>query len=83
MGSIDSIGRPPHFTKLGGLKAPKLIDVDAYRKRLTLRGLNRKDKALYESFKPNSLAIEDKASRTSLIQELMAEVAYRIEAYQP
>lgn len=54
-----------------------------HRMRLNFPELKRAAKELHGKFKPDKLVIEDKASGTSLIQELKAEGIYGIELYQP
>lgn len=54
-----------------------------HRMRLNFPELKRAAKELHGKFKPDKLVIEDKASGTSLIQELKAEGVYGIELYQP
>ena len=50
---------------------------------MTFPVLKRVAKELYERFKPRKVVIEDKASGTSLIQELKREGMYGVEPYQP
>jgi predicted phage terminase large subunit-like protein len=54
-----------------------------YRMRMDFPALKREAKELYERFKPRKVVIEDKASGTSLIQELKREGLYGVEPYQP
>ena len=65
-----------------GIQGGKFYLLHVYRNRLTFPALKRAAKELYERFKPRKVAIEDKASGTSLIQELKAEGLLGIEAYQ-
>jgi predicted phage terminase large subunit-like protein len=51
--------------------------------RMAFPTLKRAAKELYERFKPRKVVIEDKASGTSLIQELKREGLYGVEPYQP
>jgi predicted phage terminase large subunit-like protein len=66
-----------------GLCDGKFYLLHVYRMRLNFPGLKRAAKELYERFNPRKLVIEDKASGTSLIQELKADGIYSVELYQP
>jgi predicted phage terminase large subunit-like protein len=65
-----------------GIHDKQFYLLHVYRNRLTFPALKRAAKDLYEQFKPRKVAIEDKASGTSLIQELKTEGLFGIEAYQ-
>lgn len=54
-----------------------------YRMRLNYPALKRAAKELHERLTPDRLVIEDKASGTSLIQELKAEGICGVELYRP
>ena len=66
-----------------GVHDGKFYLLHVYRMRLNFPGLKRAAKELYERFNPRKLVIEDKASGTSLIQELKADGIYGVELYQP
>ena len=65
-----------------GIYQKKFYLLHVYRNRLTFPELKRAAKDLYERFQPRKVVIEDKASGTSLIQALMAEGIFGVEAYQ-
>ena len=65
-----------------GISEKKFYLLHVYRMRLTFPGLKRAAKELYERFEPRKVVIEDKASGTSLVQELRNSGLYGIEAYQ-
>ncbi len=65
-----------------GIAGGKFYLLHVHRMRLTFPALKRTAKELYERFRPRKVVIEDKASGTSLIQELKNEGLYGIEAYQ-
>jgi predicted phage terminase large subunit-like protein len=54
-----------------------------FRKRLEYPELKRKVIDLADRYKPDGVLIEDKASGTSLIQELMAERRFKLIPYEP
>ena len=65
-----------------GIHGGKFYLLHVYRNRLTFPALKRAAMELYNRFGHRKVAIEDKASGTSLIQELKAEGLTGIEAYQ-
>ena len=66
-----------------GIDGDRFYLLHVHRMRMTFPVLKRAAKELYERFKPRKVVIEDKASGTSLIQELKREGLYGIEPYQP
>lgn len=66
-----------------GIHEGKFYLLHVHRMRLNFPALKRTAKELYEKFEPTRVVIEDKASGTSLIQELKAEPIYGVELYQP
>jgi predicted phage terminase large subunit-like protein len=62
-------------------KDPYLLDV--LRRRMEYPELKRAVRAQYDRFRPSVVLIEDKASGTQLIQELIAEGLYAVTRYQP
>lgn len=57
--------------------------LDVFRERVDYPDLKRAVKALNERFHPTKILIEDKASGTSLAQELKYERMWNVEAYVP
>lgn len=57
--------------------------LDVFRKRLTFPQLKQAAVALYEKYQPYKVLIEDKASGTSLIQDLQAAFVFGVESYKP
>ena len=57
--------------------------VDVFRKRLTFPQLKQAVVGLFEKYQPYKVLIEDKASGTSLIQDLQSAGVFGIEAYKP
>lgn len=66
-----------------GLNGDKRYLLHVFRMRLTFPALKRAAKDLSGRFNPKKVVIEDKASGTSLIQELKAEGIRGVELYQP
>jgi len=66
-----------------GIAGNNLYLVDLLRRRMEYPELKREVRAQYERFRPSVVLIEDKASGTQLIQELMAEGLYAVTRYQP
>jgi len=57
--------------------------IDVLRRRMEYPELKRAVREQYERFRPSVVLIEDKASGTQLIQELVAEGLYAVTRYQP
>jgi predicted phage terminase large subunit-like protein len=57
--------------------------MDLFRGRLSYPELKRKAIELFNQFNPDKVLVEDKASGTSLIQELKSEYVYCVEPYTP
>jgi predicted phage terminase large subunit-like protein len=66
-----------------GIHERKFYLLHVYRMRLNFPTLKRAAKELYEKFRPRKVVIEDKASGTSLFQELKSEGLYGVELYKP
>jgi len=66
-----------------GIHGKNLYLIDALRRRMEYPELKREVRAQYERFGPNVVLIEDKASGTQLIQELIAEGLYAVTRYRP
>ena len=57
--------------------------VDVFRERLTYPELKRRAVELFRKFRPFKVMIEDRASGTALIQEIVSEGVYCAEAFNP
>jgi predicted phage terminase large subunit-like protein len=66
-----------------GIAGNNLYLVDLLRRRMEYPELKREVRAQYERFRPAIVLIEDKASGTQLIQELVQEGLYAVTRYQP
>jgi predicted phage terminase large subunit-like protein len=66
-----------------GIACKNLYLLDVLRRRMEYPELKRAVRAQYERFRPSVVLIEDKASGTQLIQELIAEGLYAVTRYQP
>ena len=66
-----------------GILVKDLYLVDLLRRRMEYPELKRAVRAQYERFRPSVVLIEDKASGTQLIQELIHEGRYAVTRYQP
>src|SRR6516164_7433462 len=66
-----------------GIAGNNLYLVDLVRRRMEYPELKRAVRAQYERFRPSVVLIEDKASGTQLIQELIADGLYAVTRYQP
>jgi predicted phage terminase large subunit-like protein len=66
-----------------GIAGKNLYLLDVLRQRMEYPELKRAVRAQYERFRPSVVLIEDKASGTQLIQELIAEGLYAVTRYQP
>jgi predicted phage terminase large subunit-like protein len=65
-----------------GIKEKKLFLLHVLRKRLNYPDLKRAVMEQAEAFSPQTILIEDKASGTQLIQDLIAERVYTVKAYE-
>src|SRR6516162_5492089 len=66
-----------------GIAGNNLYLVDLVRRRMEYPELKREVRAQYERFRPSVVLIEDKASGTQLIQELIQDGLYAVTRYQP
>jgi len=66
-----------------GISGKNLYLIDVLRRRMEYPELKRAVRAQYERFRPSVVLIEDKASGTQLIQELIAEGLHAVTRYQP
>jgi predicted phage terminase large subunit-like protein len=66
-----------------GIHGKDLYLLDVLRRRLEYPELKRAVREQYERLRPSVVLIEDKASGTQLIQELIADGLYAVTRYQP
>jgi len=66
-----------------GILGKNLYLLDVQRSRMEYPELKRAVRAQCERYRPSVVLIEDKASGTQLIQELIAEGLYAVTRYQP
>jgi predicted phage terminase large subunit-like protein len=66
-----------------GVKDKHIYLLHVLRKRLSYPELRRAVREQAEAFGPKTILIEDKASGTQLIQELVSERMYAIKKYEP
>jgi predicted phage terminase large subunit-like protein len=66
-----------------GVQGKDLYLVDVLRRRMEYPELKRAVREQYERFRPSVVLIEDKASGTQLIQELIEEGLQAVTRYQP
>jgi predicted phage terminase large subunit-like protein len=66
-----------------GIAGKNLYLLDVLRRRMEYPELKREVRAQYERFRPSVVLIEDKASGTQLIQELIADGVHAVTRYQP
>ena len=66
-----------------GVKEKHLYLLHVFRKRLDYPDLKRAVREQAEAFSPETILIEDKASGTQLIQELVNEGEHAIKKYEP
>ena len=66
-----------------GVAGKNLYLIDVLRRRMEYPELKRAVREQYERFEPTVVLIEDKASGTQLIQELIAEGLHAVTRYRP
>jgi predicted phage terminase large subunit-like protein len=66
-----------------GVKDKHLYLINVFRKRLSYPHLKRSVREQAEAFTPRTILVEDKASGTQLIQELVSEGVHAIKSYEP
>jgi predicted phage terminase large subunit-like protein len=86
--SWDTANKPTELSDYSVCTTWGVKDKHAYllhviRKRLGYPGLKRAVREQAEAFNPQTVLIEDKASGTQLIQELVNEGMYAIKKYEP
>ena len=76
-------GREGRGCTTWGIAGKDLYLIDFLRRRMEYPELKREVRGQYERFRPHVVLIEDKASGTQLIQELIAEGLYAVTRYRP
>jgi predicted phage terminase large subunit-like protein len=66
-----------------GVKGKRVYLLHVFRKRLSYPELKRAVREQAEAFNPKVILIEDKASGTQLIQELVSEGMHPVKKYEP
>jgi predicted phage terminase large subunit-like protein len=66
-----------------GVLGKNLYLIDVLRRRMEYPDLKRAVREQYERFNPTVVLIEDKASGTQLVQELLAEGLHAVTRYRP
>jgi predicted phage terminase large subunit-like protein len=86
--SWDTANKPTELSDYSvcttwGVKEKHVYLLHLFRKRLGYPELKRAVREQAETFSPQTILIEDKASGTQLIQELVSEGAHAIKKYEP
>jgi predicted phage terminase large subunit-like protein len=86
--SWDTANKPTELSDFSvcttwAVKAKHLYLLSVLRERLDYPALKRAVREQSQRFKPSVILIEDKASGTQLIQDLVAEGVYAIKPYKP
>jgi|HubBroStandDraft_6_1064221.scaffolds.fasta_scaffold00472_18 predicted phage terminase large subunit-like protein len=86
--SWDTANKPSELSDYSvcttwGVKEKHLYLLDVCRKRLGYPELKRAVAEQAEKFHPETILIEDKASGTQLIQELISDGEYAVKKYEP
>jgi predicted phage terminase large subunit-like protein len=86
--SWDTANKPSELSDYSvcttwGAKEKHLYLIHAVRKRLGYPELKRAVREQAEAFEPRTILIEDKASGTQLIQELVEEGFHAVKKYEP
>jgi predicted phage terminase large subunit-like protein len=86
--SWDTANKPAELSDYSvcstwGAKEKHLYLLHVYRKRVGYPELKRAVRDQAEAFSPQTILIEDKASGTQLIQELVSEGMHAIQRYEP
>ena len=86
--SWDTANKPTELSDYSvcttwGIKEKRLYLLNVFRKRLGYPELKRAVREQAGAFNPKTIMIEDKASGTQLIQELIAEGMHTIKKYAP
>jgi predicted phage terminase large subunit-like protein len=86
--SWDTANKPTELSDYSvctswGVKDQQLYLLHVYRKRVGYPELKRAVRDQADAFRPQTILIEDKASGTQLIQELVSEGVHAIQKYSP
>jgi predicted phage terminase large subunit-like protein len=86
--SWDTANKPTELSDYSvcttwGVKEKHLYLINVYRERLGYPELKRAVRAQSEAFRPDVILIEDKASGTQLIQDLLSEGLHAVQKYEP
>ena len=86
--SWDTANKPTELSDYSacttwGIKEKHIYLLHVFRKRLGYPELKRAVREQAELFRPHVILIEDKASGTQLIQELLSEGVHAIQKYEP
>jgi len=86
--SWDTANKPTEFNDFSvcttwGVKDKRLYLLHVFRKRLGYPELKRAVREHAEAFSPHTILVEDRASGTALIQELVSEGMHAIRGYEP
>jgi len=86
--SWDTANKPTELSDYSvcttwGVKEKHVYLIHVFRKRLGYPELKRAVREQAEAFSPQTILIEDKASGTQLIQELVSEGMHAIKKYEP
>ena len=86
--SWDTANKPTELSDFSvcttwGIKDQHIFLLNVLRKRMAYPDLKRAVKELWQSYKPSVILIEDKASGTQLIQELIEDRIYAVTRFKP
>ncbi len=86
--SWDTANKPSELSDYSvgttwGLKQERIYLLHVLRKRMGYPDLKRAVREQWQAFKPSVILIEDKASGTQLIQELLEEGVHAVTRYNP
>jgi predicted phage terminase large subunit-like protein len=86
--SWDTANKPSELSDFSvcttwGLMGPHVYLVNVYRKRVDYPELKRAVREQADMFAPRVILIEDKASGTQLLQELVREGVHAAQSYKP
>jgi len=86
--SWDTANKPTELSDYSvcttwGVKEKHVYLLQVFRKRLGYPELKRAVREQAEAFSPKTILIEDKASGTQLIQELVSEGVHAVKKYEP
>jgi predicted phage terminase large subunit-like protein len=86
--SWDTANKPTELSDYSvcttwGMREKRVYLLHVFRKRLGYPDLKRAVREQAEAFSPKTILIEDKASGTQLIQELVSERMHAIKKYEP